>query len=136
MSTDPTCLFCRIVAGEIPARVVYEDDTALAFLDIAPWQVGHTLVIPKRHVLDVVSDDTVLAELGPVIAKVARLLQERLGADACNVVSNAGAVAGQEVFHAHVHVLPRYAATPGIANLRTRVDEDAETTLARLNYET
>lgn len=136
MHTDPNCLFCRIVAGEIPAKVVYEDEAALAFLDIAPWQVGHTLVIPKRHVADVVSDETTLAELGPVVARVARLLQERLGAEACNVVSNAGAVAGQEVFHAHVHVLPRYAATPGIANLKVQVDEDAETTLARLNYET
>ncbi len=128
------CLFCRIVAGEIPAKKIYEDDDALAFLDIAPWQVGHTLVIPKRHVENVIADDQVLAELGPVVAMVARTLQHRLGADACNIVSNAGAVAGQEVFHAHVHVLPRYASSPGIANLKTPVTEEAETTWNRVNY--
>lgn len=130
------CLFCRIVAGEIPARTVYEDETTLAFLDIAPWQVGHTLVIPKRHVEDVLSDDAVLAELGPAIAKVGRLLKEKLGADACNVVSNAGAAAGQEVFHAHVHILPRHADNPGLANLKAPVTEDLDATLARINYTT
>lgn len=128
----PECLFCRIVAGEIPARTIYEDEETLAFLDIAPWQVGHTLVIPKRHVADVLSDDEVLATLGPVIAKVGRLLRDRLGADACNVVSNAGAAAGQEVFHAHVHIVPRHADNPGIANLRTVVTEDLDETLDRI----
>lgn len=127
------CLFCRIVDGEIPARTIYEDETTLAFLDVSPWQVGHTLVIPKRHVVDVLSDDEVLAGLGPAIAKVGRLLKDRLSADACNVVSNAGAASGQEVFHAHVHVLPRYAQNPGIANLKAVVTEDVDDTWKRIN---
>lgn len=116
------CLFCAIIAGDIPARKVYEDDHAFAFLDIAPWQEGHTLVIPKRHVSDVLADDAVLAEVSPAIAVVGRLLKERLHADAVNVVSNAGAAAGQEVFHAHVHVLPRWASNPGISHLRAEVE--------------
>ncbi|MFT3887122.1 MAG: HIT family protein [Arachnia sp.] len=120
------CLFCRIVAGEIPARKVYEDDASFAFLDIAPWQRGHTLVIPKRHVADVLADDDVLAEVAPAVARVGRLLKERLGADACNVLSNAGAASGQEVFHAHVHILPRWSDNPGIAHLRTEVVEDLD----------
>ena len=128
------CLFCSIVAGEIPSKKIYEDDVAYAFLDISPWQVGHTLVIPKAHSVDVLEDDEVLATIAPAVARVGRLLKERLGADACNIVSNAGAVAGQEVFHAHVHVLPRYASSPGIANLKTPVTEEAETTWNRVNY--
>ncbi|MDR1711271.1 MAG: HIT domain-containing protein [Propionibacteriaceae bacterium] len=109
-----SCLFCRIVAGEIPSRVVYADDTAIAFLDINPWHRGHTLVIPRRHVDDVVSDPAALPEIAPAIAATAKLLVEKLGCDGINLLSNAGAVAGQEVFHLHVHIIPRYASSPGL----------------------
>lgn len=126
------CLFCRILAGEIPSKKVYEDEVAYAFLDIGPWQVGHTLVIPKRHVADVLSDDAVLSEIGPAVARVGRHLKEALGAEACNIVSNAGAVAGQEVFHAHVHVIPRFADNPGIANMRSEVTRDVEEVWAQV----
>lgn len=115
---------------------VYEDDVTYAFLDISPWQVGHTLVIPKAHSVDVLDDDSVLATIAPAVARVGRLLKERLGAEGCNVMSNAGAVAGQEVFHTHVHVLPRYADAPGIANLKTQVNQALETTWNRINYTT
>lgn len=130
--TDPNCLFCRIVSGEIPARIIHEDETTIAFLDINPWQVGHALVIPRRHVADVLTDDLVLAELGPTVARVGRLLEEKLGATACNVLSNAGADSGQEVFHAHVHVLPRYADRPGIANIRGPVAASLEDVHSRI----
>lgn len=120
------CLFCKIIAGEIPSKKVYEDDVAFAFLDISPWQKGHTLVVPKRHTPDVLADDDVLAEVGHAVARVGRLLKERLGADACNVVSNAGGVSGQEVFHTHVHVIPRYADNPGIGNMRAEVTADLD----------
>ncbi|MCL1838183.1 MAG: HIT family protein [Propionibacteriaceae bacterium] len=110
-----TCLFCRIVAGEIPAKQVYADDVALAFLDINPWHRGHTLVIPRRHVTDVVSDQAALAEIAPAIQATAELLIGRLGADGINLLSNNGAAAGQEVFHLHVHLIPRFAATGGFA---------------------
>ncbi len=127
------CLFCAIAAGEIPSKKVYEDDIAFAFLDIAPWQEGHTLVIPKRHAVDVLEDDAVLAEVAPAVARVGRLLKERLGADACNVVSNAGAASGQEVFHAHVHVLPRWADNPGISNLKAAVAADLDDVWRRID---
>lgn len=113
MSVDPACLFCKIVAGEIPSRKIHEDAHAYAFLDIAPWHRGHSLVIPKRHVDDLVHGPAVLGELAPAIDDVSRLLVDRLGADGLNLFSSAGAVAGQEVFHLHVHLVPRYADAPG-----------------------
>lgn len=126
------CLFCAIAAGEIPSKRVYEDEAAYAFLDISPWQAGHTLVIPKRHAVDVLEDDDVLAEVAPAVARVGRLLKEKLGAEACNVLANAGAVAGQEVFHAHVHVVPRYAAAPGLRSLFDGSDKDLDEVHAEL----
>lgn len=126
------CLFCDIAGGLIASRKVYEDAEAFAFLDINPWQVGHTLVIPKRHTTDVLEDDTVLASIGPAVARVGRLLKERLHADACTLVSNAGEVAGQEVFHSHVHILPRYRERPGVGNLRGPVEEDLDATWRRI----
>ncbi|MFT4294285.1 MAG: HIT domain-containing protein [Micropruina sp.] len=116
------CLFCSIVAGDIPARRIYADDHAIAFLDINPWKRGHTLVIPRRHVDDILDADEALTEIAPAIAATSRLLTERLAADGLNLLANAGAVAGQEVFHLHVHLVPRYADDPG---LRALFDRDA-----------
>ncbi len=126
------CLFCAIVAGDIPARRIYEDEVAIAFLDIHPWQEGHTLVVPRRHTVDALADDEALAEIAPAVARVGRLLKERLGAQACNILSNAGPVSGQEVLHTHVHVLPRYADNPGIAGMRGPVDSDLDAVEERL----
>ncbi len=114
------CLFCRIVAGEIPSRQVYADDAAIAFLDIAPWHVGHTLVVPRRHVSDLVAGPGLLAEIAPAIDATVALLMERLGADGLNVLSSAGATAGQEVFHLHVHLVPRFSHRPGLRELMVR----------------
>lgn len=126
------CLFCRIVAGEIPSRRVYEDDVAIAFLDIAPWQLGHTLVIPRRHVVDALADEVALAEIAPAVQRVGNLLKDRLGATACNILSNAGADSGQEVFHLHVHVLPRYANNPGISTMRGQITADLDAVHAQV----
>ncbi|MDR1852433.1 MAG: HIT family protein [Propionibacteriaceae bacterium] len=122
------CLFCSIIAGEIPSKKVYEDDVAFAFLDIEPFHAGHTLVVPKRHTADLTSDPTAFAELAPSVTKVAELLKEKLDAPALNVLVNSGEVAGQSVFHLHVHVVPRYADNPGIAGMARRdpdIDVDA-----------
>lgn len=108
------CLFCKIVAGDIPSRQVYEDDTAIAFLDIGPWHPGHTLVIPKRHIADLAAASDAFAEIAPAIDATAALLRDKLGCDGMNVLSNQGEVAGQEVFHFHVHLIPRYARNPGM----------------------
>ena len=101
------CLFCAIAAGDIPSRQVYADDAAIAFLDINPFKRGHTLVIPRRHVDDLLAPDEALTEIAPAVSATARLLTERLGADGVNLLVNSGSVAGQEVFHLHVHVVPR-----------------------------
>lgn len=111
------CLFCAIAAGDIPSKQVYADDAAIAFLDINPWKRGHTLVIPRRHVDDIFAPDEALSEIGPAIGATARLLLDKLDADGMNLLSNAGAVAGQEVFHLHVHLVPRYAEDPGLRRL-------------------
>lgn len=114
---DPSCLFCRIVSGELPSRRVYADEHAVAFLDLGPWHRGHTLVVPRRHVPDLLTGAPVMAEIGPAVDAVARLLVGRLGADGLNLLSSAGEAAGQEVFHLHLHLIPRYADQPGIRAL-------------------
>ena len=126
------CLFCRIIEGEIPSKFVYEDETAVAFLDINPWQQGHTLVVPRRHVTDALEDPTALGEIAPAIGEVGNLLKKKLGASACNILSNAGADSGQEVFHLHVHILLRYADNPGISNMRGPISEDLDQVYSRI----
>lgn len=111
------CIFCKIVAGDIPARRVYADEVAIAFLDLGPWSRGHTLVIPREHVSDLLADPPQLAAIGPAVDATARLLVDRLGADGINLLSSARPVAGQEIFHLHVHLIPRYADRPGLRNL-------------------
>jgi histidine triad (HIT) family protein len=103
---DHDCLFCRIVAGEIPATVVYETETTLAFRDIDPKAAVHVLVIPKEHYADVVSltsDPAVSAELLATATAVAE--GEGLTGDGFRLMFNTGRFAGQEVFHVHAHVL-------------------------------
>lgn len=105
------CLFCRIVAGEIPAEIVAESDHALAFRDIAPQAPTHVLVIPRRHAVDVpalaAADPTALADLVSLGSRVA----EAEGAMGFRLVFNTGADAGQTVFHCHGHVLAGRALT-------------------------
>lgn len=122
------CLFCAIIAGDIPSKQVYSDDVAVAFLDINPWHRGHTLVVPRRHVSDVLADPSALGEIADSVTATGALLTQKLGCDGLNVLINSGAVAGQEVFHLHVHLIPRYADAPGIAGLIERdsnIDLDA-----------
>jgi histidine triad (HIT) family protein len=115
--SDPTCIFCQIIAGDLPSRQIYEDEHALAFLDIAAWHRGHTLVVTKRHVKDLLSKTASLAEIAPAVDAVARMLMQRLAADGINVLSSARDIAGQTVFHMHMHVVPRYADEPGLDRL-------------------
>jgi histidine triad (HIT) family protein len=111
------CIFCAIVAGDIPSRQIHADEHAVAFLDIQPWHRGHTLVIPRRHVVDLMTGPQALVEMAPAIEATSRLLVERLGADGLNLIGNNGTVAGQEVLHLHVHLVPRYSERPGIRRL-------------------
>lgn len=129
------CLFCKIIAGDIPSRKVDEDDVAYAFLDIAPFHRGHTLVIPKQHTESLLTDGAALTAIAPAVERVSRRLVDRLGADGLNMFSSAGSVAGQEVFHFHVHLVPRYADQPGLVNLRGKAaasDADLDAVLQEI----
>jgi len=104
------CVFCKIIAGEIPAYKVYEDEKVLSFLDISPINPGHTLVIPKNHYANL-SDipETGLSDLILRVKKVAALLTEKLNFSDYTISENNGALAGQSVTHFHFHIIPRFA---------------------------
>lgn len=120
---DPACVFCRIVAREAPAYLVYEDEEAIAFLDLFPFTRGHLLVVPKRHVprLTELPAEEHAAYLG-ALARMCRRA-ERLSSD-YNIALNQGAKAGQIVFHLHFHIIPRYGeANPFHSRPRDRLSE-------------
>lgn len=129
------CIFCEIVAGEAPAFVVAEDAHTVAFLIRAQATEGHTLVVPRVHAADIWEISEAEAAAVMVMAKrVARLLDERLGPEGLNVVQSNRAAGGQEVFHFHVHVVPRWrgdGVVPPWQPTRT-TDEQLARTLARL----
>ncbi len=102
------CIFCKIIAGEIPAYKVYENENVLAFLDITPKTLGHTLVIPKNHSDDILALDSKEFDYMGEIQKIAKILHEKFQFDGINLVNNCGKVAGQEVFHTHFHLIPQY----------------------------
>lgn len=103
------CIFCKIVAGEASSSMVFEDNACVAFLDVAPIRPGHTLVVPKDHAPRLLElDPEVGARLFRTGQKVAAALYGSLVCDGVNVFLADGAAAGQDVFHAHLHVLPRF----------------------------
>jgi histidine triad (HIT) family protein len=108
--TDGDCLFCQIVAGDVPATLVHEDEMTVAFMDINPSVRGHTLVVPRAHSTDL--HDIEPEDLAACM-RTAKLLAgravENLGAEGVNILQNSGRAAGQAVFHFHVHILPRHA---------------------------
>ncbi len=110
---DPDCLFCKIVAGELPSTVIDEDELVIAFMDINPATRGHALVVPRNHAKDLLEVEPVdLAATVVGAQRLARRASERLGADGVNLINSCGAPAWQTVFHFHVHVIPRYADDP------------------------
>jgi histidine triad (HIT) family protein len=102
------CLFCRIVAGDVPAQRIAEDERTIAFLDIAPAAPGHALVIPRRHATDLLDapEDDAAACMGTA-QRVAHRQRDVLGATGVNLFQSNGRDAGQTVFHLHLHVIPR-----------------------------
>jgi histidine triad (HIT) family protein len=110
---DADCLFCKIVAGEIPATIIAEDERTVAFMDINPATRGHALVIPRAHARDVHEiDPEDLAAVAAAAQAVAARVIERLGAAGVNLLNSSGAAAWQTVFHFHMHVIPRYEGDP------------------------
>ena len=102
------CIFCKIIAGQIPSHKVYEDERVYAFLDIGPLSDGHTLIIPKRHfvTLDELPDD-VAAACGLAAKKIGAAVAASIDCTGWNVLQNNGQVAGQVVMHVHFHIIPR-----------------------------
>ncbi|MBT3193618.1 MAG: HIT family protein [Verrucomicrobia bacterium] len=139
MSDD--CIFCKLVAGEIPSTKVYEDEHTLAFMDISPLIEGHTLVIPKAH-HDPITETPVdvLGRCMAVVKRVAQAQMSLLGADGVNLHQANGAAAGQVVPHLHFHVIPRfeddghhwnwshkqYASTEAMAAMGARLKSEIE----------
>jgi histidine triad (HIT) family protein len=111
--SDPDCIFCKILAGEIPARIVDEDEHTIAFMDIAPATRGHALVIPRIHTESLMSiEPGDLQAVAVAAQRLARRVKERLGADGVNLINSCGTAAWQTVFHFHIHVIPRYHGDP------------------------
>ena len=103
------CLFCKIVAGEIPSYKVYEDENFLAFLDINPVNKGHVLIIPKQHSKNILElEDTLAGKIMIVVKKLGNHIKEKLNADGINIISNIDRPAGQIIFHTHIHIIPRF----------------------------
>ena len=123
---DPNNIFSKILAGDIPAVKLYEDDDTLAFMDVMPQAPGHLLVIPKqgsRNLLD--ADPAVLSKLMPVVQKLANAAMEAFEADGIYIAQFNEPSAGQTVFHLHFHVIPRHEGVPlkphagGMADVET-----------------
>ncbi len=107
------CIFCKIVAGDLPAERVSEDEHTIAFMDTSPWTRGHALVIPREHARDLREmGEEDLAACAAMAQRVAGMAFDRLGADGVNVLNSCGAAAWQTVFHFHLHVIPRYEGDP------------------------
>jgi histidine triad (HIT) family protein len=128
------CIFCKIVAGEMPAEIVQEDEHTIAFMDINPWTRGHALVIPRNHSKDLleVSDDE-LAQTAAAAKRLAARMKDALGADGVNLLNALGPAAWQTVFHFHIHVIPRYEGDP--LQLPTRPQEADKDDLAAVAHE-
>lgn len=142
MSTDDDCVFCRIVAGTLPSSRLVETDAALAFLDIDPVTPGHALVIPKAHLPDLADlTDDGAGEILAIARRIAAALRRTdLRCEGVNLFYADGEAAFQEVFHAHLHVFPRFAgdgftidARWGSGPARTELDATATAIVAALH---
>ena len=133
MEVNQKCIFCKIVAKEAPCSLIYEDNSVMAFLDIRPLNMGHTLVIPKAHYVDIFDIPEADLKAVHVISKqVALAVKEVTNADGISVIQQNGKPAGQDIFHLHVHVVPRFDGQqlPRFSDLelaeRTKLNEIAE----------
>lgn len=110
---DPGNIFAKILRGEIPSHKVYEDEHALAFMDVMPQGTGHTLIIPKtpsRNILD--ADPQTLSQVIPVVQKIAIAAKEAFEADGVTVIQFNEPASGQTIYHLHFHVIPRFEGIP------------------------
>lgn len=106
---DENCIFCKILAGEIPSTAVYEDDDFKAILDVNPAARGHVIILPKNHAANIYElPDEDASKIMIVAKKIATAIEKTYHCDGVNILQNNGEAAGQTVFHLHVHVIPRF----------------------------
>lgn len=106
---DENCIFCKILAGEIPSTAVYEDDDFKAILDVNPAARGHVIILPKNHAANIYElPDEDASKIMIVAKKIATAIEKAYHCDGVNILQNNGEAAGQTVFHLHVHVIPRF----------------------------
>ena len=106
---DENCIFCKLANGDIPTATLYEDDDFRVILDAGPASKGHALILPKEHYKNLYElDDEIAAKALVLAKKMITKLTDVLGCDGYNIVQNNGEVAGQTVFHYHIHLIPRY----------------------------
>lgn len=108
---DTNCIFCKIANGEIPSKTLYEDDNFRVILDLGPATKGHALVLPKEHYANLYElPEETAGEVMKLAKRMVMKMTERLGCEGFNLVQNNGDLAGQTVFHFHMHMIPRYQA--------------------------
>ncbi len=131
MSSDPNCIFCKILRGEIGATKIYEDGEVLAFMDVMPQSPGHCLIIPKRHAANIheISADEA-AILIRATHRLAQAVSAALQPDGVGLYQFNGRAAGQTVFHIHFHVIPRYTGVELVMHARNMVDKSVLQPLA------
>ena len=106
---DNDCIFCKIANGEIPSSTIYEDDMFRVILDLSPATKGHALIIPKNHMANIFEmDESTDGKAFVLASRIAKAMKEALHCDGLNIVQNNGEIAGQTVFHFHMHIIPRY----------------------------
>ena len=102
------CIFCMIAEGQIPSHKIYEDDVCVAFLDLSQANIGHTLVVPKKHFSNILElDNDIAGHLFTVTSKLAKAISKAFNVNDFNILNNCGEVAGQTVHHFHIHIIPR-----------------------------
>jgi histidine triad (HIT) family protein len=107
---DENCIFCKIVQKQAPSSILYEDESVMAFLDIRPVNDGHTLVIPKEHYADIYDiPSELLAKVHQVTKTLSIAIKQAVNADGISIAQQNGKAANQDIFHLHVHIIPRYA---------------------------
>jgi histidine triad (HIT) family protein len=140
MKTSKDCIFCKIVAGEIPCTRVFEDDFVLAFMDISPLNKGHLLVIPKEHFLDIIEIDPKLyGHLASVVCNLAKAVKASIDPEGMNVMQLNGKAGNQVVPHLHMHLVPRWTgdglticAWEPIPGDKNEIMKDSESIKAKL----
>lgn len=134
MNFDKSCIFCKIVHKQAPSSILYEDETVMAFLDIRPLNMGHTLVIPKTHFVDIFNiPEEQLSQVHKIAKQISFAIKKATNSAGISIIQQNGKAAGQDIFHFHVHVVPRFEGQklPPFSDLkeveRNKLDNMAKT---------